>query len=347
MKQLGRITMDSTKIRIPIRDTSYISESITSKWILVNEATGEVKDWKGKAYFHESDGIKFRVALEKQPGRNGNVREYLTILLTAKMLEGKYLEGITLENVSQVYSYIMDTGLAKFPFDAMKAAECTDTDLKNDFENRSGKQIISYLQENTNPIKSGRAATPFREKMNQGIQWSERKSTAFKTNPYLKVYSKHLDLLSKSKVFADTYGIEVPEDYWRVETTVKNKKHWRTFGIEDTSLESLLSLSEDIKETIMQQAMKAHLFPSRSQRRASEGLSPKDRGLYNLILFCIELGQPYGVIEARYLQGQTKDNKSRKKKHLETIYREHILKTEIGKESEKLDQSLQNMGFYF
>jgi len=241
----------------------------------------------------------------------------------------------------------MDTGLVKFSFNAMKAAECTDTDFKDDFINRSGKQLISYLQQNTNPIKSGRAATTFRGETNQGIQWSERKSTAFKTNPYLKVYSKHLDLISNSKEFADTYGIQVPEDYWRVETTVKNKKHWRTFGIEDTSLESLLSLSEDTKEKIMQTAMKAHLFPTKSQRRASEGISPKDRELYNLIMFCIELGQPYGVIEARYLQGQTSDNKSKKKKHLENIYKEYILKTDIGKESEKLDQALNRIGYYF
>jgi len=93
MKDRRLIAMDSTKIRIPVRDTSYISENISASWILVNEATGEVKDWKGKAYFHESNGIKFRLALEKQPGRHGNVREYLTILLTAKMLEGRYWKG--------------------------------------------------------------------------------------------------------------------------------------------------------------------------------------------------------------------------------------------------------------
>lgn len=344
--------MDTTKIRIPLRDIDHVSKSITGRWLLVNEDTGEIKeggDWKGSAYFHESNGIKFRVALEKQPGRHGNVREYLTILLTAKMLEGRYLEGITLSNVSQLHSYIMDTGLVKFSLNAMMAAECecTDTDFKRDFLNQMGKQIISHLYEKTNPTKSGRAATRFTKKVNNGIQWSERKSTAFKTNPYLKVYSKHLDLLSKSKEFADTYGIQVPENYWRVETTVKNKKHWRSFGIQDTSLKSLLSLSEATKEMIMQTTMQAHLSSRRSERKASEGIPPKDIVAYNQIMSSLDRGATYWEIIGEWLQGIPASSKSKKKKYFETIYKEHILKTEIGKESEKIDQSLEGMGYCF
>jgi len=347
---MDSIQMDSTKIRIPLREVSEVSDKIKGNWVLVNVDTGEQMDceeWKRKAYFHESKGVKFRIALEKQPGRLGKVREYLTMMLTSKMLEGQYLEGIHLKNIKRLYKYIIDTGLASFSFDAFMNAECTDTDFKKDFENKAGVELVRLMLQRAKPKKTGMAAREWKKKLNKGIQWSERKSTAFKTNPYLKVYSKYCDLKSKSKKFAQAYDIEVSEEYWRIEATVKNRKHWRTFDIEDTSLKSILSLSKDIKKEILNRAMRVHLLPIRGHRKVSEGISPRDRLLYNLMLNAINLGQSYTIIEGEALQGLSPSNKSKKRKQLLSIYENHILPTEVGRKSENLDLALEGMGYDF
>jgi len=343
----GMIVMDSTKIRIPLREVSFIDDNIKGRWVLVNTDTGEEKEWKQNAYFHEQNGVKFRIALEKQVGRFGNIHEYITVMITAKMLENQYLEGIQLKNVERVYRYIMDTGLVKFSFDAFLEGECTDTDYKKDFMNPSGIQLVTVMLQRAKPKKTGMAAREWKQKLNKGIQFSERASTAFKTNPYLKVYSKYCDLKSKSKDFAQAHDIEVSEDYWRIEATVKNRKHWRTFEIEDTSLKSILGLSEDIKKEILNRAMRVHLFPIKGQRRASEGIPPRDRMLYNAILFCIELGQSYTIIEGELLQGLSSDSKSKKRKKLNSIYEKYILSSEAGRKSEDLDLALEGMGYDF
>ena len=354
----GSISMDTSKIRIPITEVSDISGSLTGKWVWYNEETAEIAsdEWKRNSYVHRKNGISFRMLLEKQRDFDGKMTEYLSMMIQAKMLGNQYLEGIRLNNVERVYRYIMDTGLAKFSFDSFMNAACTDTDIKRDFSNLVGYDLVKYLLKMTNPKIKGRNADPFPKQeprkgsnpLNMGISWSDRKSRQFMTSPYLKAYWKYGDLKSKSKEFADFYGIQVSEDYWRLELTIKNKEHWKRSGVKDTSLRGLLSLSKDIKSKIMGKAMAAHLGNLTREKGKPEGISPNDLYHYDMIMGFLELGQPIGWIEQRLTKSQTKrDNRSRYKKKVREIYQDYVLKTDKGKEMEKLNVSLENMGFVF
>lgn len=344
-----KYSIDSTKVRIPTGHCSFIDPSITAVWYLVNYETGESLTKDSKSYDHEYKGIKTRFAIEKQITADQTVHEFLTFVITAKMIGKKYLEGITPDHLQTVYDYITGIGLASFTFDDFKRAQCTDTDIKKDFTNPEGVKIVGRLVEQAIPRKQGRAATLWKKKHNQGIQWNERGTDKFMTQPYLKIYSKWCDLQSKSASFADAHGIKVSPDYWRIETTVKNRQHWKKHDITDTTLWNIVNLEQDKLEDIMTTALRAHLEPTtRTRARASDGqLSPQDTVTANAMYFLIESGHTYGSIERTLLQGLTGHNKSKHKGRLKVIYQNHILPTPEGEKSDKVHQVFEAIGYTF
>ncbi len=342
-------SIDSTKVRIPIDQVSYIDPKITAVWYLVNSETGESIDQETKNYTHEANGIKTRFAIERQMTADQTTKDYLTFVVTAKMIGSQYLEGLTSINLRAVYNYLISTDLATFPYDALLKAECTDTDIKKDFSNPEGLTIVGKLRDQATPRKEGRAATIFQQKLNQGIQWNDRRTDKFQTQPYLKIYSKWCDLQSKSASFADYYGIEVEQDYWRIETTVKNRKHWKLNGITDTTLQNIVTLGQDTFGAIMTKALKAHLEPTTRVRPAiiEEGLTPQETITANTISFLVQLGQTYGSIERTLLNGLQGANKSKHKAKLKHIYEQYILPTPEGRKMDQIDQVFEAIGYTF
>ena len=59
-------TIDSTKIRIPFVECKILNESVLSRWVMVNETTGEVSnsEFKSNCYTHQQNGIKLRIGIE-------------------------------------------------------------------------------------------------------------------------------------------------------------------------------------------------------------------------------------------------------------------------------------------
>ena len=340
-------SVDSFKIRIPIDQADDIHPNITAAWYLVNSETGEAIDKDGKSYEHIRNGIKTRFSIEKQITADQSVKEFLTFVVTSKTLEGRYLEGLTPGTIRQAYNYIQSTGLVKFSFDTFMQSELTDIDVKKDFDNPIGVVIVDKLKAQATPRAEGRAATIFRKKFNQGIQFSERKTNRFNTAPYIKVYSKWADLQKNSLDFASSYGINVAPFYWRIETTIKNKKHLKKHGITDSTLEGVVSLHQAKLEEIMTAALKAHLEPMTRQITKAEGLSPQERITANTINYLVELGQTYGAIERTLLDGLEGYNKSKHKAKLHSLYIDLVRPTSKGQESDKLNTVFEAIGYNF
>jgi hypothetical protein len=87
----------------------------------------------------------------------------------------------------------------------------------------------------------------FTEK-NTGIEWSSRNSVgeAYTSKQYLKFYAKALELKHHSTLFYDTYirgsiydKYLIDNKLLRVETTIKNKAHWKTYNLEISTLKDL------------------------------------------------------------------------------------------------------------
>lgn len=344
---MREVSIDSTKVRIPIEKVKDISPLITSKWILVNEETGEAITKDRKPYEYSHNGVKVRFSIERQITADQSQRDYLTFVLTSKALGKAYLNGLQKENIEIAYDFIIGSSLAQFTLGDMLEAECTDTDFKRDFQNYYGRDILNKLKSSSKLVKEGRGVTLFNKKDNAGIQFSDRRSDRYMTAPYLKVYSKALDLKSKSKEFAEVNGISVPTDYWRIETTIKNKKHWRKYGVNDTRLSSLLSLSQEKKEEILLSSIKAHLEPQIKERKQIEGITPDEQVWVNILTYLLEKGETYTAILGNILQGIEGSNKTKKRAKIDEIYQKYIKHTEGGQKAEKLEKTFQSMGYDF
>jgi hypothetical protein len=74
---------------------------------------------------------------------------------------------------------------------------------------------------------------------------------------YLKFYAKALELKHHSTLFYDTYYIQIYDKYLidnkllRVETTIKNKAHWKTYNLEISTLKDLLDIDLSKNRTLI------------------------------------------------------------------------------------------------
>ena len=334
------ITVDSFKIRIPINEVNYLSDSLTGDWKWINMLTDEIREdeYKAKAYSHNENGIHIRIAREFQKvDFNGKVEKFLTILISSKTLKERYLEGITKSNVHLVYDYIQGLNLCTFSLESFLNGHLTDVDFKRDFINTQGLKLVDALSEKAIPVKYGRACTPFREKRNQGIQYSERETNRFNTAPYLKIYSKELDMDYRSWDFRQRYLPDVNfENLWRIETTVKNKSHFKQLGVRTTTLKAIMDLDQDQLENILKRAVKSHLEPQ-TKRYSSDGIKPDDVVMVNLMRLCMDHKQSYARILEAALSGLDGSNRTKKRDKLERVYVDHIRGSKQDLETRDMD----------
>jgi len=339
-------SIDSMKVRIPTSSCTDIHPNINSPWYLVNSETGEAINKDEKNYTHSGYGVTTRFSIERQVTADRSVKEFLTFVITSKMIGKDYYKGITYESIGDVYDYIQSLSLASFTLDTFLQSECTDIDIKRDFNNDHGPKLVGELLTRAKMIKEGRGATKFKKKLNQGIQFASRETTSFATAPYLKIYSKWCDMNSKSKEFAQHFEITTDNKKWRVETTLKNRQHLRKHGITDSTVANLVSLAQEKYEQIMTTALRAHFEPT-VRSAPSTKTSALDQVITNLITSHISTGKTIGEVERIVVQHLEGSNKSKWKRRIKDLYTEHILPTPDGTNSDKLHRALEGIGLNF
>lgn len=347
----GEISVDSLKIRIPLNLCKVLDSNLTDKYVLVNEATGEHDEtfFKQNSLLKQSKGISIRFAVEDQMTTFKTKETYLTILLPSKALKQRYFEGFTLENISIVYNELMQLNVVSFTLkDFLYRSACTDVDFKRDFITKDLETIIKQIGNNSKlGQRKNEGYRSFNRKDNVGIEYSDRRTTAYRSNPYLKVYHKQLELDCHSTEFANTYlkGINYT-DKARVETTVKNKKHFKYLGINDTSLHGILSLTEQQKYKILSDSVNKHLEPRTREISTPSEIKPNIMVMYKLIALSMQQGLSYNAIKDVATNGiENKSTKSRKRKELDEIYLKYIKDTDTDKITKELDTFYDFIGW--
>ena len=350
---LNKFAVDSCKIRIPLEQCEIINTSLLSHWITqeINVETGEVrdgfKDFKGKAYKHSELGISTRCLIENQMTAERTKKEFLTFGINAKMLKSKYAEGLTLNNVKHVYDYLISLKLAYFTFEDFIQAQCTDVDFKFDFKCDSLGELIDKMKSVSQPTKvADRGYRAFQQANNMGIQWSNRHSTAL-SKPFIKIYSKELDLKNNSSEFYDAYlqGQDF-KDVTRVEYTIKNKKHFKSFNVSNTSLEGVLSLSQDKMSAMMQSCMSKHTMKVLRDKK-EKGMSAKEQRMVNTIRI-MQMGN-IGVNEGKsyLLNGLPYKTRKRDSEYFDEVWEKHFSKLPKSKQLNNLEKWLEMVGVQF
>lgn len=326
----SKVSTDSFKLRIPLNLVEVIDITLLGTWQYVNDKTGEVNPYfnKKNSVTIKSKGITTRYGIEQQVGKNKQVNAFLVILINAKILGKDYFQGFTIENIPQVYKELMAQKVVTFNLsDFLKNSYGTDVDFKKDVRCKQWDRVVNEMRTISKQSKQkNKGYSYFNQKNNKGIEWSTRKTTSYKSNPYLKVYHKEIELKNNSLEFKNEYlqGQNI-DNLVRIETTIKNNAHFRYLGLPENRLENILSLTDEQKETIMQSALSKHLEPRINNLKNNNELKPMEKVLYGYINLSLDSGMSFE--RGKNLVLKTIDNKterSRKRKQLDEIYNKHI-----------------------
>lgn len=293
---LGKFSIDSTKVRVPAELCTILDPNISAAFYLVNKATGEELDedeFKRTAkWFESGDGISIKIGVEQQTSVKGAIRSFVVFLLSSKILKGDYMRGITQSNVRVIYNYIIALNVIDFSYDDFLDASLTDTDIKRDMR----RPLIDFeIMKNLakkyakSSVSFGTGYRAWWTNTNKGFQFSDRKTTAFRTQPYFKVYHKPTELINRSNEFYTKYlsNLDI-SDVVRYEFTIKNRDHFEyLFGFRDNTFRSFLGLSQKQMMKVQRKAFEKHFLFMQSTDKRVVGVSPTDIVYYNLIDFLI------------------------------------------------------------
>lgn len=350
----NQIEIDSFKIRIPMQEVLVLDNTLLTGWTKFSEETGIIdEEFKDHAIKFNDNGIKTKYLITSIFLKNkGRKEEFLIILINSKKLKQRYLEGITKDNISIVYDYLISQEVVYFTYIDFINSECTDVDFKTDLNielDKFRKGVTGLKKQAKTSINTGRGCNVFNQKRNVGIEFSKRGTTAYKSNPFLKLYYKTLELNGNSAVFREEYLKEKNIDnLCRVEFTVKNKKHFRSFEIENTNLWSLLNLSNETKKDMLQIVVNKHLekriVPT---AKIKDTIKPIDYALINSMLSIMSQDMTsFGMVIKILSNGITdRSARSRLKKKLQELYEIGIRDTEIDKETKELQEFYDVLGW--
>ena len=361
------IRIDSLKIRIPLSLVSVKDISLYnlySKVCIDNGEIDEEADAKRKLKEYQfNTTAKVKVGIAKLKTSQGIHEECLVILLNSKFLRERYFQGIHFDLIQDVYNDLMSLNIFDVDFDTFVRSECTDIDFKFDefMTQDTWNSLLDEFKKLTMPsaeLDKGfvRFRPNKRQPLNNGLQYNKRE-TATKSRPFLKLYWKGGELLTPAEAkgsrdfYEEHLQLKISEaqvkQIVRIETTIKNKEHAKSLGIESTTLLSLLSLTEATKENIFNKIISKHLHRSRKTidiepAKNRSNFTPTEQVEYNAIVSLMSYAKmtAQDVIEA-LLQGiECPVSRSRKKSALSQIYELHI-------KGNKTDISVEKMNSFF
>ena len=324
--------VDSCRLSIPLRvctvKNNQLTELITTiKYI---ESTGEHIKTSSKLsepiIIESSNGTFFKVYLDSQfTYVNGQkiTEPYLTILVNSKLLQKGYFNAITKDTFTTLYNYVMSTDTFSCSLESFKDARYNDTDICFDFV--STKEEFSQLHKSlkasfVNPTLLHSVFNSKNKTNNQGF-WTpaeiDPRKQAKPIKPYIKFYSKQLDMEFNSSSFAQAYL--QPSDYndvFRFECTIINSKHKKRLGI--SSIKTIWELLNTDLQSITQSMVKEYIDKPRIVK--SKPMTPNKEVYLNLIRLAVKHKAPLEDIRATFELDTTIHNRVTINKYKELYY---------------------------
>lgn len=333
--------LDSFKIRIQLSKVKIINQSLLGYWMKVNSKTGEVLEsqFKSDAYPIQDKGIKTMFAIEKQMTNRKEVNEFFIILLNAKLLKDRYLEGITKNNIKQIYNELIDFNQAEFSYNDFLLGELTDVDFKKDLKTNTIDKLTRGLEALTKSDKRDTCKV-YHKKDNKGIQWSRRDETNL-TRPFIKLYHKGISLRrDKNNIeFYENFILGTDkenqiDDRVRIEFTIKNKKHFRSFDVNSTTLNDILELNRQTKDRMFKNSIYKHINTDQIKpMRIKENLPANDKIILKSIDMILQTDQ-YTInhlVDVLIEDIPNRSQRSKKKQELRSLIETRLKLTKLKK----------------
>lgn len=343
--------VDSLKIRIPLNRVKVLDSSIGDTVARVSMSTGNIlEEAPTTKASRDERGIKTVFSIEQRATEYSTV-QYLIILINAKQLGARYFEGITASNVADLHGYLMSLEVVVFSLKELLKGECTDIDFRKDFNanEEDMKEALNHMHQQATPSTDyDKGSKLFWKKDNKGLQFNKRNTTKVRTAPFLKVYSKTLDLQHKSNVFALAHFDSIPQNLWRLEFTVKNKKHLASFDVGNT-LSDLLSLTPSEIDAMSKRSLKAVLQPRKLDPHVNDErtISNKDLKELNYLILLLDTGMQWHTLKEAVLRGLDRSARSRGLKRLNELYDTYIRPIERFNSHHRINDLLKTIGYEF
>lgn len=358
---LFEASIDSFRYKIPLEAIDVNNSNVTDQMVTlkVNARTGEQlsETWKSNQWLEiPKDGYTIGFCVTNKFGV-----EYAEIKISSKLLEHRYLEGITMKNIELIYKNIISCGVFDMPFEQfLSQGILTDIDVKKDVElsREDFKKGIKELAKHSRPRKNKKhGVNTFTNRNNVGIEWNDR-ATANAQNPFLKIYDKELESRYKDALqitkgetpFFDTYvDTDELKNRVRLEATIKNLTTAKKYQIESLTLMDVLKLTPTKLNEIIVDTLNANVEPRTPKARMpkDDSITPQDLLNYILLNNLIE-HQGYDIDMAlEYVLNHFRDKvaKSRTKSKLMDIYSRHIEINKYAKTNTRLRSFFDSLGW--
>lgn len=315
--------IDSLRLLVPLDEVQIIDSKFLKTFISYCPETDEIDDSSSHiktTIYHEFNGIKMRFAIANLFNDKKELTKYLAIGISSKMLKENYFEGINKNTIETIFNYVNSLDIIKISKEIFLNAKAVDIDVCIDFKlyNTTCKEVFSTCYELTIPRKTIKPNL-FKETTNKGIEWGKREDVAkgYKTKQYLKYYAKILELkynsadfyeayiknkLNEKTLFSDgsLYEYEnTEENVLRIETTIKNPNHFKTYDINCVTLLDLLRIDLMIHSSIFNRPIQTYMNGYKTIRHNAK-LSPQERTYMfslNLLANSMKL-KPIDVIDS-------------------------------------------------
>jgi hypothetical protein len=246
------IKIDSLRIRIKAKHVEFLDSELTDQYARLNINTAELvaEDDKTQRLTKEVDGCRYDFQIRRY-NIKGDTDVYFVMTINAKMLRYNYFDGLTQQNIQDIYQEVMGFDIVKFSWGVFVNRSYTvDIDFSLDFvadqnEYQSFLHQLQYL-------------TPFTKERDRGyknheggLEWNSR-ANSNQSNPYIKTYNKEIEMRSRSWKFMHSFLEDKSLDnLCRFEFTIKGSNHLKSFGILNSSLYSILGLSQEVRKLML------------------------------------------------------------------------------------------------
>ena len=336
---LNIVKIDSLKLRIPRSQVSYIDETFCEEYkkIYINSGLIEEHINLDKHKVHKVNGITTRIGLAHfVEGQTSS--EQIFIQVNAKQLRSRYLEGINLDTIKDIYEYIINLGVVYVDFQTFLNAQVSDVDICYDtlVTPKTMIEANQAIYKRVNPLLYKYVGKPFRQKENIGLQFNLR-DKATPSKPYVKIYHKTTELNSKSEEFTKAYLKDIDyQDIGRIEYTIKNSKHKKYLDLNLHTMKHLLEIEPSTLENVLFSGVICYLEKKAVMRKFSD-LSPTDRLILYFINKYIHAGADKTAIYAALNIYEIPQERSRMKKKLTQLIEQVDDKERLVANKETMD----------
>jgi hypothetical protein len=320
--------VDSCRLSIPLKECTVKSSQLTDLITTIKyvEGTGEHIKTTSKVsepiIIDTEQGTYFKVYLDSQLNYvNGQriTEPYLTILVNSKLLQKEYFKGITKDTFTTLYNYVMSTDTFSCSLESFKNARYNDTDICFDFV--STKEEFNQLHKSLKASFVNPTLLHSVSKVDNLGMWTpsakQPRQQATPSKPFVKFYSKQLDMEFNSSSFAQAYL--QPSDYtdvFRFECTIGNSKHKKRLGI--SSIKTIWELLNTDLQSITQSMVKEYIDKPRIVK--SKAMTPNKEVYLNLMTLAIKHKAPLEDVRATFELDTTIHNRVTINKYKELYY---------------------------